>query len=163
MWWGVPPGPCCLPRSVRWETWVPPCSAAVRGEPAPSLSRKPCAWRTRRPSVCQGPLPQARPPFPFRDTPSRSNAVPASCLPLTGTRPRPTLSEEGLLSQAELPWFCAALGREHQPRKPRPPRSEWLPGDPPTSGQLQSPHTGGDRVVFMIFTLRKFSNIKDRQ
>ena len=159
----------CPPRPVL------PAPECPMGDLGPALQccceRRACSFPKPQalcledtPPLClSGTPPTGAAPFPFRDTPSRSNAVPASCLPLTGTRPRPRLSEEGLLSQAELPWFCAALGREHQPRKPRPPRSEWLPGDPPTSGQLQSPHTGGDRVVFMIFTLRKFSNIKDRQ
>ena len=159
----------CPPRPVL------PAPERRMGDSGPALQccgeRRACSFPEPQascledtPPLCQsGTLPQARPPSPSETPRPGAMLSPRPASHSTGTRPRPRLSEEGPLSWAEPPWFCAALGCEHQPRKPRPPRSEWLPGDPPTSGQLQSPHTGGDRVVFMIFTLRKFSNIKDRQ
>lgn len=153
VWWGVPHCLCCLARGVRWGRLG---SRPALLPPAPSLSRERRAWRTCRPSVHQGPLPLARPPSP-PEAPRPGAMLPARpASRCTGTRPRPRLSEEGLLSRAEPPWFCAALGRMHQPRKPRPPWSDWLQGDPPASGQLHSPHRGGHRVVLMTWTLRKF-------
>lgn len=147
--------PCGGVSPTACAAW-PGASDGGDSGPAPSLSRERRAWRTCRPSVRQGPLPLARPPSP------PEAARPGAMLPArpasrcSGTRPRPRLSEEGLPSRAEPPWFCAALGHVHQPRKPRPPWSDWLQGNPPASGQLQSPHRGGHRVVLMTWTLRKF-------
>ena len=105
VWWGVPPGPCCLPRSVRWETWVPPCSAAVRGEPAPSLSRKPRAWRTCRPSVCQGPLPQARPPSPSETPRPGAMLSPRPASRLRGRVPVPGSARRVCSARQSCPGF----------------------------------------------------------
>lgn len=80
----------CPPRPVL------PAPERRMGDSGPALQccgeRRACSFPEPQascledtPPLClSGTPPTGAAPFPFRDTPSRSNAVPASCLPLYG-------------------------------------------------------------------------------
>ena len=153
---GRPPGPCCLPRSVQWETRVPPCSAAVRGE-ARSFPEPQALCLEDTPPLCPSRTPPAdAAPFPVRDTPSRSEAAPVSCLPLCG-HASPSQAQRGGSAQgvrAALVLHATGM-RASAPKATT--SSELLAARRSTHLEAaQSPHAGGDRVVFTTFTLRKF-------
>lgn len=63
------------PERSMGETQVPPCTAATRGEPAPSLSCEHRAWRTCRPLSLRDPS-RRRDPLPRQRHPVQERCCP---------------------------------------------------------------------------------------